>query len=144
MAFGFAAICYIIALILTAFLIFFIIFHIIAFDELKTDYKNPIDQCNSLNPLVLPEYLMHGFCLLLFLLAGEWFSVLVNAPLLAYHVNRYINRPVMTGFGLYDPTSIMNAGALNRAQKEGWIKLAFYLISFFYYIYGMISVLVSD
>ena len=25
---------------------------IIAFDELKTDYKNPIDQCGSLNPLV--------------------------------------------------------------------------------------------
>lgn len=24
---------------------------IIAFDELKTDYKNPIDQCNSLNPV---------------------------------------------------------------------------------------------
>lgn len=32
---------------------------IIAFDELKTDYKNPIDQCNSLNPLVLPEYILH-------------------------------------------------------------------------------------
>lgn len=26
-------------------------FQIIAFDELKTDYKNPIDQCNSLNPV---------------------------------------------------------------------------------------------
>jgi len=24
---------------------------VIAFDELKTDYKNPIDQCNSLNPV---------------------------------------------------------------------------------------------
>uniref|UniRef100_A0A8B9VBE3 Glia maturation factor beta n=1 Tax=Anas zonorhyncha TaxID=75864 RepID=A0A8B9VBE3_9AVES len=24
---------------------------IIAFDELKTDYKNPIDQCNTLNPV---------------------------------------------------------------------------------------------
>ena len=24
---------------------------IISFDELKTDYKNPIDQCNSLNPV---------------------------------------------------------------------------------------------
>jgi hypothetical protein len=24
---------------------------IIAFDELKTDYKNPIEQCNSLNPV---------------------------------------------------------------------------------------------
>jgi hypothetical protein len=26
-------------------------FQVIAFDELKTDYKNPIDQCNSLNPV---------------------------------------------------------------------------------------------
>jgi len=24
---------------------------IISFDELRTDYKNPIDQCNSLNPV---------------------------------------------------------------------------------------------
>jgi hypothetical protein len=28
---------------------------IIAFDELKTDYKNPIDQCNSLNPVRITE-----------------------------------------------------------------------------------------
>ena len=44
MAFTFAAFCYIVALIFSAFLIFFAIWHIIAFDELKTDYKNPIDQ----------------------------------------------------------------------------------------------------
>lgn len=143
MAFGFAAVCYIIALILTAFLIFFVIFHIISFDELKTDYKNPIDQCNSLNPLVLPEYLLHGLCVFLFLLAAEWLSVIINAPLVAYHINRFINRPVISGFGLYDPTSIMNASELNRAQKEGWVKLAFYILLFFYYIYGMISVLVA-
>ena len=28
-----------------------IYFQIISFDELKTDYKNPIDQCKSLNPV---------------------------------------------------------------------------------------------
>ena len=74
---------------------------IIAFDELKTDYKNPIDQCGSLNPLVrrrtfttekhflyffqvfflilliiymfqvLPEYLLHLFFNILFLFAGS-------------------------------------------------------------------------
>jgi len=38
--------------------------------------------------------------------------------------------------GLYDPTSIMNADTLNKCQREGWIKLAFYLLSFFYYLYG--------
>ena len=45
-------------------------FQIIAFDELKTDYKNPIDQCGSLNPLVLPEYIMHILFNVLFLMAG--------------------------------------------------------------------------
>ena len=31
-------------------------FQIICIDELKTDYKNPISQCDNLNQLVLPEY----------------------------------------------------------------------------------------
>ena len=30
--------------------------------------------------------------------------------------NRYMNRPVMSGAGLYDPTSIMNADTLNKCQ----------------------------
>ena len=50
--------------------------------------------------------------------------------------SRYLKRPVMSGPGLYDPTSIMNADTLNQCQREGWIKLAFYLLSFFYYLYG--------
>nr|CAD7427418.1 unnamed protein product [Timema monikensis] len=116
---------------------------VIAFDELKTDYKNPIDQCNSLNPLVLPEYLLHLLFNLLFLFSGEWFSLCVNIPLIAYHINRYRTRPVMTGPGLYDPTSIMNSDVLTKCQREGWIKLAFYLLSFFYYLYGMIYSLIS-
>ncbi|XP_031624652.1 protein cornichon [Contarinia nasturtii] len=143
MAFNFPAVTYIVALISDAFLIFFSIFHVIAFDELKTDYKNPIDQCNSLNPLVIPEYLLHLFFNVLFLFAGEWFSLLLNIPLIAYHVFRYKNRPVMSGPGLYDPTSIMNADTLSKCQREGWIKLAVYLLSFFYYLYGMISSLIS-
>ncbi|XP_074657545.1 protein cornichon homolog 1-like [Tubulanus polymorphus] len=144
MAFTFAALCYIIALILTAFLIFFAIYHIIAFDELKTDYKNPIDQCNSLNPLVLPEYGIHMFYYVLFVLSGQLLTIILNTPLLVYHIHRYMNRPVMSGPGLYDPTSIMNADQLSKAQREGWIKLAFYLLSFFYYLYSMIYVLVSS
>ncbi|XP_034827029.2 UDP-glycosyltransferase UGT5-like [Maniola hyperantus] len=143
MAFSFPAFSYIIALIVDAFLIFFSIFHVIAFDELKTDYKNPIDQCNSLNPLVLPEYLLHLIINLLFLLSGEWFSLLINVPLILYHIHRYRNRPVMSGPGLYDPTSIMNADVLTVCQREGWIKLAFYLLSFFLYLYGMIVVLIA-
>ncbi|XP_787571.2 protein cornichon homolog 1 [Strongylocentrotus purpuratus] len=144
MAFTFVALCYLLAMILAAVLIFFAIFHIIAFDELKTDYKNPIDQCNSLNPLVLPEYIIHIFYNVLFLIAGQLFTVVLNLPLMGYHIYRYANRPVMSGPGLYDATTIMNADILSRCMREGWIKLAFYLLSFFYYLYSMIYVLVSS
>jgi len=143
MAFTFAAFSYIAALIIDAFLIFFAIFNIIAFDELKTDYKNPIEQCKSLNPLVLPEYALHVFFNLLFLISGEWLSLLLNLPLIAYHINRYRTRPVISGVGIYDPTSIMNSDELNRCQREGWFKLAFYLLSFFYYLYAMIYALIT-
>uniref|UniRef100_A0A673A1X5 Cornichon family AMPA receptor auxiliary protein 1 n=1 Tax=Sphaeramia orbicularis TaxID=375764 RepID=A0A673A1X5_9TELE len=136
MAFTFAAFCYMLALLLTAALIFFAIWHIIAFDELKTDYKNPIDQCNTLNPLVLPEYLIHFFFCVMFFCAAEWLTLCLNLPLLAYHVWRYMSRPIMSCPGLYDPTTIMNADILAYCQKEGWCKLAFYLLSFFYYLYG--------
>lgn len=143
MAFTFAAFCYILALILTAILIFCVIYQIISFDELKTDYKNPIDQCRSLNPLVLPEYLLHGLFVVLFAVAFEWLTVVINLPLLAYHIHRYAHRPVMSCPGLYDPTTIMNSDELNRGMKEGWVKLAFYILTFFYYLYSMIYVLVS-
>nr|ACO11384.1 cornichon [Caligus rogercresseyi] len=145
MSFTFAAFTYILALIIEAFLIFFTIYHIIAFDELKTDYKNPIDQCNNLNPLVPIEYGLHMFFNLLFLFAQEFMSLCLNLPLIAYHIYRYQNRPVMSGFGLYDPTSIMNADTLNQCHREGWIKLAFYVLMFIYYIYGFIySLVVSN
>lgn len=47
----------------------------------------------------------------------------------------------MSGPGLYDPTSIMNADVLAKCQWEGWVKLGFYLLSFFYYLYGYVIAL---
>ena len=49
---------------------------------------------------------------------------------------RYMHRPIMSVPGLYDPTAIMNGNTLDKCQREGWVKLAFYLLSFFYFIYG--------
>lgn len=54
-----------------------------------------------------------------------------------------MNRPMMSALGLYDPTTIMNADQLNRAMREGWFKLAFYLLTFFWYLYSMIYELVT-
>lgn len=148
----YVAAAYILALIADAFLIFLSVYHVIAFDELKTDFKNPIDHCKLMNPLVLPEYAIHFIMTALFLPCGEWITVLINLPLLVYNTNRlyqvFIRSPKSKPFfdrisNIYDPTNIMNSDQLARATKEGWIKLFFNLFGFFYYIYGLISTLVS-
>jgi len=143
MSFNFVVCTYILAMVSDALLIFFSIFHIIIFDELKTECKNPIDQCDSLNPLVLPEYIIHLFFNILFLIGGEWISFAISVPLMVYHIIRHCNRPVMSGFDLYDATSIMNADKLDSHQREGWFKLAFYVFAFFYYLVGMIRALIT-
>ncbi|CAK6973728.1 Protein cornichon-like protein 2 [Scomber scombrus] len=159
MAFTFAAFCYMLTLVLCAALIFFVIWQIIAFDELRTDFKNPIDQsnptrarerilnieriCNLLRRLVVPEYSIHGLFCLMFMCAGEWVTLGLNIPLLFYHLWRFFHRPADGSEVMYDPVSVMNADILNYCQKESWCKLGFYLLSFFYYLYSMVYALVS-
>ncbi|XP_063294441.1 protein cornichon homolog 2 isoform X2 [Pelobates fuscus] len=135
MAFTFAAFCYMLTLVLCASLIFFIIWHIIAFDELRTDFKNPIEQGNPSRALVVPEYCIHGLFCLMFMCAAEWVTLGLNIPLLFYHLWRYFHRPADGSEVMFDPVSIMNVDILNYCQKEAWCKLAFYLLSFFYYLY---------
>lgn len=134
---SFEVFAFILGIIISIALIFFAIWNIIAFDDLRTDYKNPVDLCNSLNPLVLPEYGIHLFISLLLLAGGQWTAFLFNLPLIIYNIHRYANRPVMSVPGLYDATEVMNASEMSRCQKEGWVKLAFFLLSFFYYLYRM-------
>ncbi|EDV20293.1 uncharacterized protein TRIADDRAFT_32287, partial [Trichoplax adhaerens] len=149
---------FIIALILDAVLILMIVWHIIAFDELKTDFKNPVDLCNNLNPvsiitqleiwlriaaisrfLILPEYGIHLFFCFFFLVDGQIFALLINLPVIIYNIYRYANRPFMTGPGLYDPTTVMNSTELAKHQKEGWAKLIFFILCFFYYLYRQVA-----
>ncbi|KAF3706635.1 Protein cornichon -like protein 2 [Channa argus] len=137
MAFTFAAFCYMLTLVLCAALIFFVIWQIIAFDELRTDFKNPIDQSNPTRALVVPEYSIHGLFCLMFMCAAEWVTLGLNIPLLFYHLWRFFHRPADGSEVMYDPVSVMNADILNYCQKESWCKLGFYLLSFFYYLYRL-------
>ncbi|KAK6477669.1 protein cornichon-like protein 2 [Huso huso] len=162
MAFTFAAFCYMLSLVLCAALIFFVIWQVIAFDELRTDFKNPIDQGNPTRAvrrdraslcvrvcmrisvcLVVPEYSIHGLFCLMFMCALEWVTLGLNIPLLFYHLWRYFHRPADGSEVMYDPVSMMDADILNYCQKESWCKLGFYLLSFFYYLYSMVYTLVS-
>jgi hypothetical protein len=55
-----------------------------------SDYINPIDLCNRLNTYIIPEAAVHGFLTFLFLINGYWVALVLNLPLLAYNVNKYV------------------------------------------------------
>jgi len=125
------------SVLMAAGLLFTMVFFIIMFSDLECDYINPIDLCNKLNQFVLPENIAHAFLALLFLLSGQWIAFLFNAPLLAYNINKIRNKNHM-----YDATEIFRT--LPNHKKESFIKLGFYLLSFFYYLYRMILALIQD
>uniref|UniRef100_A0A915P7B6 Cytochrome c oxidase assembly protein COX11, mitochondrial n=1 Tax=Meloidogyne floridensis TaxID=298350 RepID=A0A915P7B6_9BILA len=76
-----------------------------------------------MNQLVLPEYGIHSFVFFFFVLSMQLFAIAWNLPLFAYHIHRYIKRPIMRGPGIYDPTTIMNHDQLSKINREGWAKI---------------------
>lgn len=56
----------------------------------NSDYINPIDLCNRLNTYIIPEAAVHGFLTFLFLINGYWLALVLNLPLLAYNVKKYV------------------------------------------------------
>ncbi|KZO96137.1 cornichon [Calocera viscosa TUFC12733] len=117
-------------------LLFTMVFFIIMFSDLECDYINPIDLCNKLNQFVLPEMIAHCVLTMLFLLCGQWFTFLLNVPLVAYNINKVNQKNHM-----YDATEIFRT--LSGHKRECFFKLGFYLLSFFYYLYRMILALIQ-
>ncbi|PWN19109.1 cornichon, partial [Microstroma glucosiphilum] len=116
------------AVLVAAALLFTMVFYIIMFSDLECDYINPIDLCNKLNQFTLPEYIAHAVLTTLFLLTGQWVAFLLNTQLVAYNVNKVMNKN-----HLLDATEIFRT--LSGHKKECFFKLGFYLLSFFYYLY---------
>ncbi|PWN43012.1 putative ERV14 [Ceraceosorus guamensis] len=125
------------AVLLAAGLLFTMVFYIIMFSDLECDYINPIDLCNKLNQFTVPEMIAHGSLTVLFLLCGQWIAFLLNAPLVAYNVNKVMNKN-----HLLDATEIFRT--LSQHKKECFIKLAAYLLFFFYYLFRMIVALIGE
>lgn len=106
------------------------------YSDLESDYINPIELCNKLNPCLLPVVGLHSFTTLLFLVYGYWFVFLLNLPMLAYNIKSYINKDYML-----DPTEIFRT--LSKHKRESFVKLGFHFVFFFFYLYRMITLLIE-
>ncbi|ODV94331.1 hypothetical protein PACTADRAFT_70964 [Pachysolen tannophilus NRRL Y-2460] len=132
-----AAALFIFSVIVNCVNLFLQVFFTIMYSDLECDYINPIELCNKLNKYIIPEAALQGLLSILFLINGYWFTFLLNAPLLAFNINKVYNKN-----HLLDATEIFRT--LSKHKRESFFKLGFHLLMFFYYLYRMIVSLVAD
>ena len=80
---------------------------------------------------MLPDVVLQTTTAVSLLLFGDWFSFLLNIPILAYNGNRVLKKKY-----LLDPTDIFRT--LNDHKNQAYAKLGFHLFLFFYYLYCLI------
>lgn len=67
------------------------------YSDLECDYINPIDLCNRLNTYIIPEAAVHAVLTALFLVNGYWVALILNLPLVAFNVKKYVVFPEIAG-----------------------------------------------
>jgi hypothetical protein len=67
----------------------------------------------------------------------EWFSFLLNVPLLVWNGRKFLNKNY-----LLDATEIFRT--VHKYKTETFIKMGFHLLLFFYYLYSMIVAIIDD
>lgn len=128
---------FVLAVIVNGICLFSEVYFSISFSDLECDYINPIELCNKLNRYIVPKAGVHATLSILFLLHGYWFVFLLNLPLLAFNAEKIYKQN-----HLLDATEIFRT--LGKNKKESFIKLAFFLFMFFFYLYRMIAALIAD
>eukprot|EP01105_Mastigella_eilhardi_P016953 TRINITY_DN3892_c0_g1_i1.p1 TRINITY_DN3892_c0_g1~~TRINITY_DN3892_c0_g1_i1.p1 ORF type:complete len:153 (-),score=41.47 TRINITY_DN3892_c0_g1_i1:122-547(-) len=132
----FGALVWLFALFALSGLIFFVVVALVSFSDLDSDYTNPVELCSRLNGLLLPEYALFGAMVVAFLLGGCWIEIVLNLPLLVWFCQAYVRREHRL-----DPTKVFQQMPTKR--MEAYIKLGFFMVSFFFYLYRLVFYLVQ-
>ncbi|XP_067140604.1 protein cornichon homolog 4 [Centruroides vittatus] len=126
----------------TGALLLLTVYVVIALSDLECDYLNAQQCCSKLNKWVIPETIAQGIISVLLLITFHWFLFLLNIPMTSWQIYKILTIP-SGNFGVYDPTEIHNRGNLRKHLRDSMIRLAFYLIFFFIYLYCMIIALLT-
>lgn len=102
--------------------------------DLESDYLNAHECCSNLNFWVVPHFGVHLVATILLLLGWHWVLFLFNAPMVAWLGYELFRQP-SGSLGVYDPAEIHNRGKIKEHLKNCMIRIGYYLIMFFVYLY---------
>mmetsp|Transcript_28053 Transcript_28053/g.63422 ORF Transcript_28053/g.63422 Transcript_28053/m.63422 type:complete len:161 (-) Transcript_28053:2183-2665(-) len=99
--------------------------------DLNTDTVNPVEVCDKVNHLKIPEYIAHLLLSIAFVLRGWWVVGFLNFPFMFYNFAQWYE-----GKHQLDPTQIFNV--LSRELRVIKAKSAFFLMIVAYSIWEWI------
>lgn len=140
---AFEAWIYFTALFCTLILLFIIVYEAIMYSDLECDYINPVDCCRSVNRLFYPHLMLQLW--LTFstgLLTMNVFVLLLQGSMSAFKLHKVWRNRTRGLSCLLEPTDIFPK--LRLLKLETFFNLAFYLSSFFIYLYLLVSTILSD
>lgn len=120
----------------TALLLFSMVYALVLYSDLSRDHVNPIELCELINRVLPFEYAGHAFVVGVLLLRKYFFGALLQLPLVAYHGQLFWLKQYQL-----DNTTIF--GDLPKERRKAEVKLVFYLLSFFLYLYFFVQYLIS-
>lgn len=123
--------------------LFLLVYFVITLSDLECDYLNAMECCARLNVWVNPKLGVHAFLTAILMLHGHWWLALGSLPLLIWLIVEARYPP--GDMGVYDPTRIHERDSLSNHLRRVMFCLAYYLLFFFVYLYGIIvSMLKGD
>jgi len=127
---------WILALIFTAGLIFTSVFTLISYTELECDHVNPVDMTRSVNGIIVPEMAVQALLTIILFFSGNFVESVINLPLLGWNIYKTVTRSYFL-----DATQIFRT--LSKQKRIGFVKLGFFMVTFFLYLYRMVYYLVQ-
>lgn len=109
---------------------------VLVLDDLTHDLQNPLQGCQTMNRLFIPEYNLNSAILLISALSFRYVVFLANLPCFIFNIVKYLRRSPTSYTELYDSTTILSRNVLRRNTQEHWVKIVYYLISFIAYAMG--------
>ncbi|PWA41471.1 cornichon [Artemisia annua] len=114
-----------------------VLYQLMCFLDLETDYINPYELATKINNITLPEFITQGALCFLHLVSRHWMMFLLCLPYMCYNVNIYIHRQ-----HLVYATEVFSV--MSREKNQRIFKLVYLACLLFFSIFWMIWSIVDD
>lgn len=106
--------------------------------EYESNHISSISLCKNINLMTKMEYLSHLIlvAVLCVFLGETYVAVILNLPIVAYHVWRYIEKS-----HLLDPTELYKV--IRYKKNESLVKMGYYVFLFGFYLYSFIRAVIA-